>query len=349
MTDVFISYAHEDQAFVRRMTQALEAEGFSVWWDHTIPPGKTWNTYIARGIAEAKACIVVWSKHSVGSKWVLEEATLANNAEKLLPVAVDASAPPMGFLSLQAAQLSGWSGDTNNAQWRLLVGEVRGIAAVAYGGAAPALRSHSHYTPPQQPKRGPPWAIIAGAAAVIIGVLSFTMLTREAGQTTTALETAAADVITSTATTTQEPATDGLGELERTQREAARQRQQDAAEIERLRRERDQAIEAQRAQPHDTVTAESPVGGRWFGGYANQSGVRDETHYLEFLPNGTFQRTGCSVCTNLTGTWRQRGDRIHIEITSGSITYDGTIRGNTMSGTTRTNVSEGRFSYQRSP
>ena len=61
MADIFISYAHEDQAFVRRMVPALEAGGFSVWWDHTIPPGQSWDTFIARGIKEAKACIVVWS------------------------------------------------------------------------------------------------------------------------------------------------------------------------------------------------------------------------------------------------------------------------------------------------
>jgi len=43
MADVFLSYAREDQAFAQRLAQALEAEGFSVWWDRTIPPGKTWK------------------------------------------------------------------------------------------------------------------------------------------------------------------------------------------------------------------------------------------------------------------------------------------------------------------
>lgn len=176
MTDIFISYAHEDQAFVRRIVSALEAEGFSVWWDHTIPPGKTWNTYIARGIEEARACIVVWSQHSAASKWVMEEATLANDGEKLLPVSIDGSPPPMGFRSMQSAQLQGWSGDKNNAQWQLLVHEARGVVGAAGDGGASVRPA---YRPPK-PRRGAPVGFIVGAAgtaiAIAVGIAAFVFL-----------------------------------------------------------------------------------------------------------------------------------------------------------------------------
>src|SRR5215813_1838412 len=111
MADIFISYAHEDRPFVRQIVAALETEGFTVWWDHTIPPGKTWNTFLANELDAARACIVVWSRNSVISKWVLEEASVAEHADKLLPVLIDNSRPPMGFLRLQAAQLAQWNGD----------------------------------------------------------------------------------------------------------------------------------------------------------------------------------------------------------------------------------------------
>ncbi len=126
MTDVFISYSHEDQAFVRQMVAALEAEGFSVWWDHTIPPGQSWESHIARHIETAKACIVVWSPVSVASDWVKEEATTAHEAGKFLPVRTqDAVQPPMGFRRIQAASFEGWRGDRDHNAWVLLLGEVR--------------------------------------------------------------------------------------------------------------------------------------------------------------------------------------------------------------------------------
>lgn len=169
MADIFISYAHEDQAFVRRMVPALEGEGFSVWWDHTIPPGQSWDTFIARGIKEARACVVVWSSHSVGSEWVKEEASLARASGKYLPVQIDASEPPIGFTRIQAAQLVGWSGDGANLQWRMLLGEVRRIMET---GGEPASQPRPNYSPsPQQRERSTlALAGMAIGAALIIGL-----------------------------------------------------------------------------------------------------------------------------------------------------------------------------------
>lgn len=128
-TDVFISYSHEDQAFVTRLVSSLEAEGFSVWWDHTIPPGRTWDTFIANAIANAKCCVVVWSPNSLNSDWVKEEATLAKG--KLLPVAIEGASPPMGFQRIQAANLSGWRGDPRHPQWQLLKREISELVGSA--------------------------------------------------------------------------------------------------------------------------------------------------------------------------------------------------------------------------
>jgi hypothetical protein len=146
MSEVFISYAHEDQPFVRQLVAGLEGSGLSVWWDHTIPPGKTWDEVIARGIQEAKACIIIWSPHSIGSDWVKEEATLAKDGRKYLPVQIGAE-PPMGFRRIQAANLSDWDGDTDNAQYRMLVREA---TTLARGTAPPAA------TPAPAPVRSAP-------------------------------------------------------------------------------------------------------------------------------------------------------------------------------------------------
>jgi hypothetical protein len=140
MSDVFISYSHKDTDFVRDLVRPLQAEGFSVWWDHTIPPGKTWDDVIARGIREAKACIIVWSPNSVISDWVKEEATLAKEGGKYLPIQIAADLPPMGFRRIQAADLRSWNGDAQDPQWRLLVTEIANLVGgkdVAAGAPVP--------------------------------------------------------------------------------------------------------------------------------------------------------------------------------------------------------------------
>ncbi len=135
MADIFISYSHEDTAFVRDLVKPLEAEGFSVWWDHTIPPGKSWEDVIVGGIRDAKACLILWSRDSIASRWVKDEATVALRAGKYLPILVGVEEPPMGFRQIQAANLVGWNGNARDPQWRLLITEIGNL--VRGGGAPP--------------------------------------------------------------------------------------------------------------------------------------------------------------------------------------------------------------------
>src|SRR5580658_1518982 len=137
MSDIFISYSHKDTDFVRDLVKCVEAEGFSVWWDHTIPPGKTWDDVIARGIREAKACVIIWSPDSIISDWVKEEATLAKEGGKYLPIQVGTDQPPMGFRRIQAANLSQWKGNAQDPQWRLLITEIARL--VGGDGTAPPI------------------------------------------------------------------------------------------------------------------------------------------------------------------------------------------------------------------
>jgi serine/threonine-protein kinase len=39
MSDVFVSYKAEDRRRVKPLVDALEAEGYSVWWDEQIGGG----------------------------------------------------------------------------------------------------------------------------------------------------------------------------------------------------------------------------------------------------------------------------------------------------------------------
>ena len=181
MSDVFLSYSHKDSDFVRDLVKPLQAEGFSVWWDHTIPPGKTWDDVIARGIREAKACIIVWSPNSVISDWVKEEATLAKEGGKYLPIQIADDLPPMGFRRIQAADLRNWNGNAQDPQWRLLITEIANLVGgkdVAAPPVASIPAAQAIPPPPATHAAATPGAnksvlIVAALVGVVIAVGGF--------------------------------------------------------------------------------------------------------------------------------------------------------------------------------
>ena len=127
MADIFLSYVHEDLGQAKVLVQALEGQGWSVWWDRTIIPGQSFKRVIADALEDAECVVVLWSGRSVDSDWVNDEAEEAQRRNILVSVHVDDVRPPMGFRQQQAANLVDWSGDASHAGFGLLV---RGIAAL---------------------------------------------------------------------------------------------------------------------------------------------------------------------------------------------------------------------------
>lgn len=121
MADIFISYASGDRDFAKSLAGALEGEGWSVWWDRTILPGKTFDKAIEQALDEAKAVVVVWSSSSVRSDWVKEEIADAARKGVLIPAMIENVTIPLGFKRFQAADLSGWNADTSDPEFRNLV------------------------------------------------------------------------------------------------------------------------------------------------------------------------------------------------------------------------------------
>ena len=74
MADIFVSYARKDQERVVTIVELLESQGWSVFWDRTIPPGKSWRNYIGKALEDARCVVVLWTHHSIASKWVIQEA-----------------------------------------------------------------------------------------------------------------------------------------------------------------------------------------------------------------------------------------------------------------------------------
>jgi hypothetical protein len=97
---VFISYAREDIRFVKKLAGCLTEKGCSVWWDFSLIPGYRFREEIASKIDSAKSVIVIWSKYSVVSGFVLDEAARAAKQNKLVPLSILNTAPPLGFGNL---------------------------------------------------------------------------------------------------------------------------------------------------------------------------------------------------------------------------------------------------------
>ena len=96
-TDVFISYSHQDRAIAEHLSSVLEGYGYSVWWDHALLAGVNFRTQITEKIAESRVVLVLFSKTSINSGWVLDEAGRADQANKLIPIRVSPVAIPLGF------------------------------------------------------------------------------------------------------------------------------------------------------------------------------------------------------------------------------------------------------------
>lgn len=106
MADVFISYASEDRERVKPVVESIEHAGFSVWWDRKIGLGSSFDREIERELDSACCVVVVWSRHSIDSDWVRNEAQEGLDRGILVPVLIDLVKPPLAFRRTQAAVLS---------------------------------------------------------------------------------------------------------------------------------------------------------------------------------------------------------------------------------------------------
>lgn len=127
MADIFVSYASEDRSRTEPIAKALEEYGWSVWWDRTIPPGKTFDQVIEEAITAAKCVVVLWSEKSIKSDWVKEEATIGKRRRVLVPAKIDPVEPPLGFGLIQAADLTDWKTETSHAGFAVFLSAISEI------------------------------------------------------------------------------------------------------------------------------------------------------------------------------------------------------------------------------
>lgn len=98
MTDIFISYAAADRAYVAALARALEARKWRVFWDRDIPPGRKWQDVLRVQLTGAKCVIAVITRDALNSSWVAFEAGVALHQDKLVPVLADPNLNPRSDL-----------------------------------------------------------------------------------------------------------------------------------------------------------------------------------------------------------------------------------------------------------
>lgn len=163
---VFVSYKSEDAPRVLPLVRALEREGFDVWWDRQrLRPGESWAQDIADALGTVGCVVVVWTKRSVAliDKVFLEEVRAGCKRNVLVPVLLDALAPPAEFAQIQCVDLIRWRGSSRDPCFRDLA-------------AAAGARMAGLPVPPAQCARRRLarrllWGAIGGGATAVVAAL----------------------------------------------------------------------------------------------------------------------------------------------------------------------------------
>ncbi|WP_310293763.1 toll/interleukin-1 receptor domain-containing protein [Rhizobium sp. BE258] len=123
-----MSYARKDIKSASAIRQQLLKNNINCWWDQDISAGNQWRSEIERRLHDSMAVVVLWSENSVKSPAVIEEASRAQAAGKLIQIRVDKISLPYGFAETQYIAAGRIAGKPSVAEEKL-VSAVRGKAS----------------------------------------------------------------------------------------------------------------------------------------------------------------------------------------------------------------------------
>jgi len=161
MAGVFISYAREDAVKAKAIASALEQAGFDVWFDERIHSGSEYSREIEQALRSASAVVVLWSKSSVDSPWVRDEAAEGRDSGRLISLLLDDCRPPIGFRQFQTTDLSRWSG---RGTPKPMPDILAAVAAKTGAATTPAAEPRPTVTSQTRP------ALFAAAAALLLAI-----------------------------------------------------------------------------------------------------------------------------------------------------------------------------------
>ena len=121
MADIFVSYSRADKERVAPLVAALEAHGWSVWWDPEITPGDEFDALIGAELEAARAVVVVWTRRRSIRAGSSGEARDGADRGVLVPVRFEAARLPIDVRAIHTTELDGWEGNRASAPFKALV------------------------------------------------------------------------------------------------------------------------------------------------------------------------------------------------------------------------------------
>jgi len=107
LASIFVSYSRSDREDVLPIINALSERGHLVWWDGLLEGGDRFSQITENALETSDVVLVAWTKTSINSDWVRDEATRGRDRRCMLSVSLDGTEPPLGFRQVQYIDLSG--------------------------------------------------------------------------------------------------------------------------------------------------------------------------------------------------------------------------------------------------
>lgn len=136
MSDVFVSYAHQDYERAKILQRRLQSEGWDVFLDDDLKSGEPSISKLNDKLAEVKCVLVLWSRRSAKSKFCYDEADTGLAGGRLVAARIDTIPPrelPLGFRTIQVEDLSTWDGATHVPGVSKLIARIDGILRAPTG------------------------------------------------------------------------------------------------------------------------------------------------------------------------------------------------------------------------
>lgn len=134
MSDIFISYAREDQQVAEALAKDLGARGYAVWWDAALVGSDDYYEVILEALNKAKATIVIWTRNSAKSRFVRDEARFALHYEKL----VASKEPGLEVLEIPFGFQGQHTEDVNNREQIVRAIEKLGVKPISIAASSTA-------------------------------------------------------------------------------------------------------------------------------------------------------------------------------------------------------------------
>ena len=174
MADIFLSYSRADRAAIEPLAEQIAAAGYSVWWDSHLTGGGRFLKETEAELNAAKVVLVAWSKTSIESHWVADEAAAGRDTGRLLPISLDRSMPPLGFRQFHAVDCSKWKRD-DGAALKQLTGALGKLTAPS--GEASAAQRKKVAAPFGLPLNPLLLGLAALAAVAILAMVAMILIT----------------------------------------------------------------------------------------------------------------------------------------------------------------------------